>query len=107
MTRCSHIQQLNFPWDDEILQDYQKTDVPAHELANYYPPYGRFKAEYWMNNDAGPRIPEPIYRIHDIPLDKKYGLIPPEQICTNHLDRLPEYRGEDDKVDISDTIWQM
>lgn len=53
MTDCAYISTLNAPWYPEILQEVHIPDAEMPWMAQ--PPYGRFFAEYWMMNDAGPR----------------------------------------------------
>mmetsp|Transcript_617 Transcript_617/g.778 ORF Transcript_617/g.778 Transcript_617/m.778 type:complete len:359 (-) Transcript_617:24-1100(-) len=121
MTRCSHVTRLNFPWDNVILHEAKQLILHQSKLNRRscpYPPYGRYKAEFWMNNDAGRRINNPKRRCNGwlnydyVPLDKKYGLIQPENLCTNNIEYATSYRmgpmfvGKR-KVDISNSIWHI
>lgn len=57
MARCSYIATLNDPWDPSYLVENVHRAINGW---NFYPPLGRYRAEYWLLNDRGERPTNPI-----------------------------------------------
>ena len=72
MSRCSHIVNLNFPFQQKIL-DEEKED--HHPAVYAVPPYGRYFAEYWLLNDEGDRG-ERTFQMAE-------GLLEKNEVCSN------------------------
>ena len=80
MARCSHVAQLNFPFQESILDDNRAG--MGFGTPHLYPPSGRYLAEWWVLNDSGTIGPsKPATELDGV---NRKGLLDADQICSSN-----------------------